>query len=121
MQRGQTQVARLCVGDGGRHGFAIADLADQDHVGRLAQRVLQADLQRSGVGTDFTLVDDRLLVAVDVFDRVLDGEDVAGVQLVAQVDHGRQRGGLASARGTDHQHQTPLLHHQIRQHGRHVQ
>ena len=41
VQRGQAQVAGLGKGDRIVHGLAVADLAHQDHVGRLAQRVLQ--------------------------------------------------------------------------------
>ena len=41
VQGGQHEVARQRVRDRRGHGLAVADLADQDAVGRLAQRVLQ--------------------------------------------------------------------------------
>jgi hypothetical protein len=41
MQRGQAQVAGLGIGQCGRHGLAVADFADQNHIGCLAQRVLE--------------------------------------------------------------------------------
>jgi hypothetical protein len=40
-------VAGLGEGDRVLHRLAVADLAHQDHVGRLAQRVLQRDSQSS--------------------------------------------------------------------------
>ena len=46
-------------------------------------------------------------------DRVFDGEDVAAAGVVAVLDHGRQRGGLARAGGADHQDQPALLHDQV--------
>ena len=116
VQRGQAQVTRLRIGNGSRHGFAVADFADQDHVGRLAQRVLQGGLQGLGVAADFALVDDGLLVPELVLDRVLDSEDVACQRLVAGVDHRRQRGALARARGAHHQDETALFHDELAHH-----
>ena len=46
VQRGEAQVAGLGEGDRVLHRLAVADLADQDHVGRLAQRVLERRVPR---------------------------------------------------------------------------
>ena len=73
----QAQVAGLGEGDRVLHRLAVADLADQDHVGRLAQRVLQRRFPGLGVDADLALRDDAVLVLVHVLDRVLDGDDVA--------------------------------------------
>jgi hypothetical protein len=54
----------------------VAHLADQDDVGVLAQGAFQGDRKALGVEADLALVDDALLVAVQVFDRVFDGDDV---------------------------------------------
>ena len=70
----------------------------------------QGDLEALGVGADFALVDDGFLVLEDEFDRVFQRQDVAGLLLVAQVQHRRQRGRLARAGGADHQDQPALLH-----------
>mmetsp|Transcript_11755 Transcript_11755/g.27414 ORF Transcript_11755/g.27414 Transcript_11755/m.27414 type:complete len:255 (-) Transcript_11755:716-1480(-) len=111
-------MARQGIADRGGHGLAVADLADQDAVGCLAQRVLQRDLQRGGVAPDLALVDDRALVAEQVFDRVFDGEDVARHRLVAQLQHGSQRGALAGAGGAHHQNQAALFLDHLPQDGR---
>ena len=50
-----------------------------------------------------------LLVAVQEFDGVFDGDDVIGARGVDAVDHGRQRGGFARAGRSGHQHQAALL------------
>ena len=95
VQRGQAQVAGFGEGDRRLHRLGVADLADQDHVRRLAHRVLQRVVEGVRVQADLALVDDRLLVPVQVFDRVLDGEDVARCGGVAVVDHRGQRRRLA--------------------------
>src|SRR3546814_3812813 len=59
------------------------------------------------------LVDDRFLVLVQEFDRILDGEDMPGGVGIAMVDHARQGGGLARAGRADHQHQATRLHHDV--------
>ena len=54
----------------------VAHLADQDDVGILAQRAAQRVRERLRVDRDLALVDDRVVVAVQVLDRVLDRHDV---------------------------------------------
>ena len=93
----QAQVAGLGEGDGVLHGLAVADLADQDHVRRLAQRVLQRVLPRQGIDADLALGDEAVLVRMGELDRVLDGDDVAVRVLVAVADHRGERGRLARA------------------------
>jgi hypothetical protein len=66
-----------------------ADLADHDHVRRLAQRVGEPLDQARRVGADLALVDGRGGVAVEELDRVLDGHDVTGP---LGVELGDQRG-----------------------------
>ena len=47
------------------------------------------------------------------FDRILDRNDVRRGFLVTMIDHCRQRGRLAAARGADHQYQSPAQHGQF--------
>ena len=115
VQRGQAQVAGFGEGDRVIHGFAGTDLADEDHVRRLAQGVLQRHLEGAGVDAHFALGDDAILVLVDEFDRVFDGDDVPAGVLVAVADHRGQRCRLAGTGGTDEQHQTTFGHRQLLQ------
>ena len=55
------------------------------------------------------------------FHRVLDRDDVAGGRAVAVIDHRGQRGRLAGAGGTHHQHQAALVHHHVLQHLRQLE
>ena len=81
----------------------VADLADHDDVGILAQDgpegpgEVEADL-----GLDLHLLDARL----PVLHRVLDGDDVLARGL-DRLDRGVQRGGLAAAGGPGEEHHAP--------------
>ena len=98
MQRREHEVAGLRGRDRERDGLQVAHLADEDHVGILAQRLAERLRERLRVRRDLALVDQRLLARVDVLDRVLDGDDVAALGLVDPVDQGRERRRLAAAR-----------------------
>ncbi len=114
-------MAGLRISERHGHGLLVADLADQDAVGRLAQRVLQPDLELLGIGSDFALVDDRLLVGEDELDRVLEREDVPRPALVAEIEHRRERGRFARAGRADHQDQAALLHDDFLEDLRHAE
>ena len=75
----------------------VAHLADEDHVGVLAQGARSASPKLGRVGADLALVDDAALVAVHELDRVLDREDVVGAVAVDLVDHRGERRRLARA------------------------
>ena len=101
MQRRQHEMAGQRRMDGDMRGLGVADFADHDHVGVLANEGAHGG--RKGE-TDRRL-DLRLVDAGDfVFDRVFDGEDLAG-RLVQDRKHGRKRRGLAAAgRPRHHDH-----------------
>jgi len=61
------------------------------------------------VRADLALVDQALLALVNEFDRVFDGEDVCVLVFVDVVHHRRQRGRLARAGGSGHQHDAARL------------
>jgi hypothetical protein len=98
------------------HRLALADLADEDHVGRLAQRVLQRREPGVGIHAHLALRDDAVAVLVDVLDRVLDGDDVAVAVLVPVADHRGEGGRLARARAAHEDHEAALGHRHVLQH-----
>jgi hypothetical protein len=61
MQRPQAQVSRLSKGDGVFHRLGIADLADENDVRRLTERVLQRVVPRASVDAHLTMRDEALL------------------------------------------------------------
>jgi hypothetical protein len=102
-------VAGLGRGQRGPDRLEVAHLAEEDHVGVLAERALERLGERDGVGADLALVDDAALVAVEELDRVLDGHDVVGPGPVDQVDHRRERGRLTGARRAGHEDEAARL------------
>ena len=90
-------MARLGGGERGRDRLEVAHLAEEDHVGVLAQRRAQRLAEARRVRADLALRDDAALVPVHELDRVLDREDVVRLLAVDLVDHRRERRRLAGA------------------------
>src|SRR3984885_11129334 len=109
VQCGQNQVARFGCENGGGDGFKVAHFADQDHVWVLAKCGAQRGGERCGVHFDFALVDETFFIAVQIFDRVFDGDDVLGAQRIDAVNHGGERGGFSGTSGTGGENQAALL------------
>ena len=97
MQGGEHQVAGFRDRDRRRYGLEVAHLADQEHVGCLAQGGSQGVGEGGDIGADLALLDDTALVPVDVLDGILDGDHVTGPGGNDVVDHRRQGGGLPGA------------------------
>jgi hypothetical protein len=93
----------------------VAQLAHQDHVWVLSQRLAKCLIERDAVGADFELRDQRPVVAVQVLDRVLDRDHLHVVVVVDQLNHRRQRRAFAAAGRAGDQGQAPLregdVHH----------
>ena len=109
VQRGEDEVAGLGRGQGRADRLHVAHLADEDDVGVLAQRGLEAEREGRRVRPQLALVDDALLVVVQELDRVLDGEDVLVARLVDLVDDRGERRRLARARGARDEHEPARL------------
>ena len=109
VQRREHQVPGVGRREGGPDGLRVAHLADEDHVGVLAQHPLEGRGVVLGVGADLPLVDERPLVGVEDLDRVLDGDDVPGLGLVDRVDHGGDGRGLAGPGRAGDEDEPPRL------------
>ena len=110
MEGGEDEVAGLGRGQSRRDGLEVAHLAEEDHVGVLAERGAEGLGKAGRVDADLALVDDAALVAVHELDRVLDREDVLGALAVDLVDQGREGGRLTRAgrAGDEHEAAGPL-------------
>jgi hypothetical protein len=83
--------------------WIVTHLADQDHVRVLPEDAAQRLGERVRVEADLTLMYDRLLVPVEILDRVFDRDDVPRIAAVDVVDHRRERRRLPGARGAGHE------------------
>ncbi len=108
MQRAEDEHAGFRRGQGQRDGFQVAHFTDEHDVGIFAHGIFQAVGKARRVLADFALRDDAELVRMHELDRLLDGDDVARVAAVDEVDQGRQRGRFARAgRAGDQDKSTP--------------
>ena len=121
VQRRKDQVAGFGGGQRNLDRLAVAHLADQDHLGRLAQGRAQRGGERRRVAVQLALMHRGLLVGVKELDRVLDGQDVLGACLVDQVDDRRERRRLARSGRAGHQHDAVLQRGHVGEHRRQVQ
>ncbi len=97
---GEDKVAGERGVDGDLRRLLVANFADQDLVGVVAQNGAQAARE----GEALLLVDGNLRDAANlVFDRIFDGDDLVFVALDL-VERGVERGGFAGAGGPGDQH-----------------
>ena len=92
-----------------RDRLQVAHLADEDHVGVLAERRAEALGERRRVLADLALVDDAGPVPVQELDRVLDREDVLVAGVVDVVEQRRERRRLARAGRAGDEHEAARL------------
>ena len=97
VHRREDEVAGLRGREGGLGSLGVAQLADQDHVGVLAEAAAERLREGGRVEADLALVDDAAVVAVDDLDRVLDRDDVLVPRAVHVVDDRRERRRLSRA------------------------
>jgi hypothetical protein len=99
VHRADDEVAGLGGADGHLDRLEVAELADDDDVGVLAEGALERGEEGLGVRADLALGDVAALGGLHDLDGVLDRDDVVGraVSLRSR-DHGGEGGGLA---GTD--------------------
>ena len=118
VQRREDEVAGLGREQRRFDRLQVAHLADQDDVGVLAQGAAQRVRERLRVDRDLALVDERLVVAVQVLDRVLDRHHVRRARRVDVVDHRGERGALAAAGRAGDEDQAALFLRDPLQHRR---
>ena len=75
-------------GDGELDGFEVAHFTDHDDVGVFAECATECGGEAAGMGMDFALGDVAEAGFDDVFDRVLEGDDVVFSCDVHLVDEG---------------------------------
>ena len=101
VERREHEVAGLGGLERDVHRQLVADLADEDDVGILAERGAERVGEGAGVDADLALADARLVVVVEELDRVLDRDDVERLRPVQVPDHRGERRALAVAGGAD--------------------
>ena len=113
VQRREHEVPGLGRGERGRDRLEVAHLADEDHVGVLAERGAQP-LAEPGTSEPISRwLTMQRWCQVQELDRVLDREDVLGRVVVDLVDQRRERRRLARPGRAGHEHEPARLLAQI--------
>jgi hypothetical protein len=105
VQRRQHEVAGFRSLQPDLDRLGVAQLADHDDFGRLAQRGAQPGREAREVGAQLALVDRCPPLRVCELHRVFEGHDVHAAHRVDRPDDGGERRGLAAAGGAGDQHQ----------------
>ena len=104
VQRGKHQVAGLGCFQRNFNGFTVTHLANQNNFWRLPQRGPQRHRKRRRVAVQFTLMDYAILMRVQKFDRIFNGENMKRLLLVNEINDRRKRRRLAGTGRSGHQH-----------------
>jgi len=91
VQSRQNKVTRFRRLEGNLDRLAVAHFANQNHFGRLSQRRPESRCEAGRVAMQLALMHRPLLVRVQEFDRIFDGEDVLGARFVDLINQGGQR------------------------------
>ena len=121
MDGAEDQVPGLRGGKGGLNGLQIPHLPHQNHVRVLPEGGPQPGGKAPGIPAHLPLVDDAAFGGVDVFNGVLQGEDVLLLPLVNPLQDGRQGGGFSGAGLPGDEHQALVIGGKIRHHRRQPQ
>jgi hypothetical protein len=109
VQRREDEVARLGGLERRLRRLRVAQLADQDRVGVLAENTAERLREVEGVEPDLALVDDAIAIGMEDLDRILDRDDVLVPRAVDVVDHRREARRLAGAGRTRDEDQAAVL------------
>jgi hypothetical protein len=109
VQGREDEVTRLGGLQRGLRRLGVAELADEDDVGILAENTAQRLAEAFGVEADLALVDDAAVIRMEDLDGILDGHDVLLTRAVDLVEHRRERRRLAGAGRAGHEHEAALL------------
>ena len=118
MQTGKNQMAGFCGSHGGLYGFIITHLTQKDYIGALAEGGTKRSQVTLGVGADLSLADNAAVMAVKIFQRIFQGNNVAFPGVVNPVNEAGHSGRFtASGRTGDKDHAACIIrntHHIFR-------
>ena len=94
---------RRCDGSG--NGFQVSHLSYQDHIRVLTESGSQCLSIVCGIAADLPLVYHGFVMSVEVFNRILQSDDVVRIGPVDHMDQGSQCGGFTAAGRSCNQYQ----------------
>ena len=110
MDSSENQMACFRCADCGFECFIIAHFADETDVGIFSHEGAQGIIEICAVNADFALIDCRLHVGKDVFDRIFNCDNVHLLALIDILKHRCNRSALAGTSDSRKQDE-PLRQH----------
>ena len=92
----------------GLDGFQVSHLTDENNIGVFTESCSKCSGVCLGIITDLSLVNNRLLVAMQVLNRILNRYDVLRVSFVNHIDEGRKRCRLTGTGSSRNENQPSL-------------
>ena len=108
MQSGKHQVSGLGRSYRRRDCFRIAHFTDHQDIGILTRNSLESRMEIGSVKLHFALINNRFLGLKNVFNRILNGDNVLKSFQIDGLYHGGKSGGLAHSGRTHHQEKALL-------------
>ena len=115
VQRGEHQMAGFRSLERRERRVEVTNFADKNHVRGLTHGTAQTTAEGIGVATYFALGEQTLVIVEDVFDGVLNGDDVPPERLVQPLQECGQRGRFTGACGPGDQDNAIRLGHPLGQ------
>ncbi len=88
MQSCEDKMSGLRKSEGRSNRFKVAHLTDEDHIWILSKHMFQCPAKGERVMSYFPLVDNRLFMKMEVFDRVLNCDDMTPSVSVHFINNG---------------------------------
>ena len=105
MEGGKHQLPRLCRRHSDVDGLIIPHLPQEDDIGGLTKGGAQGPHIAHRIPRHLALGDDAILVPVQIFDGVFDGDDMGVAGAVELIDHAGEGGGFTAASRAGDEHQ----------------
>ena len=100
----------LCRCHGNTNRLVITHFTKENHIRALAQGSTQGNQIIGSIRTDLALADDTAIMAVEIFQRILQSDDMAFPGMVDSVDQTGHGGGFtASGRTGNKDHATGIV------------
>ena len=106
MKGAQDKMARFGRPEGELGSVFISDFSDHYDIGVLAQGSPQSGGEPFGIGVEFPLGKKRAVVFEEIFDGVLEGDDVVVPALIEFIKGGGEGGGLSRTGGAGDENET---------------
>ena len=116
VERGKYQMACFTGVEHNLRGFAVADFADKNDLGRLPHGGAHAILKLVKIKPQFPLAECGLVGREHKFNRILQRDNMDIPRLVDFVQHGGDGGGLAHARAAGHKDEAVLFPDDVLKH-----